>query len=517
MSSHQINTQTFVNNKTTNELVSSPYTNFNCEKVKKTEEHPAIHFGIEKNKSNNNESIERNYNNEILRFYKTEHTVNIFKPNEINHSQTSDTTQTNTITYQINEINIDNKIHNNGKVSGEKNTNEKENISKKIIWEFGKSGIKIEKLKKYQSRNLAIFFYLNSIFIDFIDYYPGINLSDIIEKFNDPLINTQCDITKCLYWNNFGSILLKSNELFVRITRDKLNGIYKILDCGYFKFYDVDIDDDILNKFKIPNLNSLLAHNDNTKHLVKILKILQLAQTHINTHINTHTKTNLFKTKSNFLNQMDFEDVIKYLLPEIINKINNKEDIFKLSNNFTFYIKMYDTHTKAFLIDKSSKLIYYWISIENFSKPMGYLFMYVMELDSKYKILNLEKNFTNKESSEQKIHRKTMHINKTDVPNTNDNITDKQSENSDLETNQNLISESFNNYINNIITNDLTPINYQVGDIQIGIKQKNKLLQEDEQEDEQVKQEEDEQTDAKQETQLLQELSQKLIHTDSSK
>ena len=394
-----------INNKINNNLINK----YNCEKIKEDNEPFSVSYSVEKKATMTDNLNNQQFIDEQLRFYgkskpefESESEPKL-KPqyNNLDSNQTQSIKINNDML--IFDKNIENIINTN---SGDLNVNK--TLDKKVIWEYGKSGIKIDKLKKYQSKNLAILFYINSLFIDFIDYYPGLILNEIIDKFkndndnhnnnndNDTSIDKQKNnnLTKCLYWNNFGSILLKSNDLFIKITRDKLNGIYKILDCGYFKFYDININEELLNKYKIPNLNLLLTHPDNVKYFFKIIKIFELTQSKINTNSNKkYFNTNIFKTRSNFLNQIDFDDILKYLLPEIIEKINNKENLFDVSNKFTFYIKMYDTHTKAFLIDRNTKLFYYWISVENFSKPIGYLFMYVIELDSKCRLLNYDKDF----------------------------------------------------------------------------------------------------------------------------
>lgn len=332
-----------INNQTN---TSTQNINFNCEIANKID-----------NNNNLNNINTQNYDNNILRFYKTEQNINIFEKNNI----------------------IQNNFNNNVVIKN-KNKNEDKNDNKRVVWEFGKSGIKVDRLKKYMGRNLAILFYLNNIFIDFVDYHQGIDLSTMIDKFKVFKDNSnELNGSKCLYWNNFGSIILKSNDLYVKIDKHKISGIYEILDCGFLKFYDVDFTDEFLKKNKIPDFNSILLHPDNIKHFSKIIKLL------------TYGKN--FKTKSNFINNIDFTDILKFFLPNIIEKINNKQDLFDSNNNFTFYIKIYDTHTKAFLIDKNSKLIYYLMSVENSSKLNGYLFIYILQLDSKYRILNIKKNY----------------------------------------------------------------------------------------------------------------------------
>ena len=81
------------------------------------------------------------------------------------------------------------------------------------------------------------------------------------------------------------------------MTTNKISGFYKIIDCGFIKFYDIKINDEYLNKNKIPNIDSILNHSDNINHILKIIKIF----------INQDN----FKTKSNHMGNINFLNLIE--------------------------------------------------------------------------------------------------------------------------------------------------------------------------------------------------------------
>jgi hypothetical protein len=240
------------------------------------------------------------------------------------------------------------------------------------------------KLKKPMIKNLAIMFYIHNIFVDFVDKYNSVNLSNIFEQ----LKNISDNIDKPICSNNIGELNILNNTIYLKLFKNKISGNYQIKDCGYVKFFDIVITEDYLKKNKIPNYDSFLAHTDNIKHICKIIKILSDSS-------GFKTKSNGFGSSSGLgvSNKLDIEQInwsglIENFLPEILQGIHDKNDIFNFDSNkkFCFYIKVYSSYTKAFIIDKKTKLIYYINSIENHSKPNGYLFYYVFELDSNYNI-----------------------------------------------------------------------------------------------------------------------------------
>ena len=100
--------------------------------------------------------------------------------------------------------------------------------------------------------------------------------------------------------------------------------------------------------------------------------------------------TDKYKTKINQFGKFDLKYIISQNIQSIILNINEKNNLFNSTDKkYTFYIKVSETKTTAFIIDKETKIICYINSIEKNSS--GYIFFYVMSLDSKYKIINHNK------------------------------------------------------------------------------------------------------------------------------
>ena len=171
--------------------------------------------------------------------------------------------------------------------------------------------------------------------------------------------------------------MIDDKNIYIKLLKNNISGIYKIIDCGFLKFFVINIINDFLKKNKIPNLESIVNYSDNIKHFSKIIKILSDIKN--------------YKFKVNCTGKLSFTNLIDTYLPDILLELNLKKDIFEYDKNLTFYIKVYDTHTIAFIIDKLSKLIYYICTIENNSKLSEYIFFYIFELDDDYKIINQEK------------------------------------------------------------------------------------------------------------------------------
>jgi len=261
-------------------------------------------------------------------------------------------------------------------------------IDNKMILEYGKSGIKLDKLKKIMKNNLKILFSIDEMIKSFIDYNPNLKLNTLLQNniTSNKNTNTNINKDKKIHWNENGFVMIETNELNV-IINDKKNNKnnennenneknkkYNLIDFGYIKIYDVNFTEEFLNKNKIPSLNSIITFSENIKHFLKLIKILNY--------------TNKYKIKINQMRDYNLMDIIYKNLPSIISNINEKKNLFNsIDKNFTFYIKILQTNTSAFIIDKKDKILYYFNSIEN--NNSGYIFFYVLELDSKYKIINL--------------------------------------------------------------------------------------------------------------------------------
>jgi len=302
---------------------------------------------------------------------------NLFRITENNiknfYSNTTNTTniknnKNNTINEIKNIINNKNNITDKIKNIAKTNYNFDPNniLNNKILWKFGKSKIKTENFKKYMSKNLAILYFLNEIFVDFIINNSSLELNNINSFFNNNTI---------IFSNKKGSIKLIDKQIYININKEKISGIYKIKDCGYLKFSDININEDYLKINKIPDLDSILNYSNDFEYIFKIIKIFNNFEN--------------IKTKINCYGDLNFLNLIHENLSTIFN-FNNNNDFFKSCENFSFYIKVYDTHSKAFIIDNNTNLIYYISSLENYKDCSGYLFFYILELDLKCKIISYD-------------------------------------------------------------------------------------------------------------------------------
>jgi hypothetical protein len=293
--------------------------------------------------------------------------------------------------YKINTNNFNCEIKKNDDDNNQISNNIKNNNDdindKKVILEYGKSGIKLDKLKKYMKKNLSILSSIDNIIKSFLDFNPNLKLNSLFEnKITKNNINNENKI----FWNEIGTINIESNK-FLNLSIN--NNKYNIIDCGYIKLYDLKFTEEFINKNKIPSLNSIFTFSENIKHFSKLIKLVNY--------------TDKYKIKINQLGNCDLIDIISQNIPSIITKINDKQNIFELDKNFTFYIKVYKTHTTSFIIDKIDKMIYYFNSVENNSS--GYIFFYVVKLDSKYKIIDLNK------IEQNKIEQNKIEQNKIDI------------------------------------------------------------------------------------------------------
>lgn len=260
---------------------------------------------------------------------------------------------------------IEQKINQNIKVSNDnysKSKNEDE-----LILEYGKSGIKPDILKKSMSKNLNILNHIDNIIKIFLDCNPKLKLNTLI---ND---TTDSKNIKKIYHNDLEQIVIEDEKFFNIILKKKK---YNLVNFGYIKIYDVSFTDDFVNKHKIPSLNSIIEFSNNIKHFLKIVRLLD--------------HTDKYKIKINQLNNVNFTDIIYQNLPTIITSISEKKNLFNSTDKkFTFYLKITIKKTMAFIINKQEKLLYFFNSIE--TQTSGYIFFYVLNIDDKYKIINLEK------------------------------------------------------------------------------------------------------------------------------
>jgi hypothetical protein len=275
------------------------------------------------------------------------------------------------------------------------NLNQDYNDEKKIMFEYGRSGIKVDRLKKSMKYNLNELSSIDNMIKSFLDFNPKLKLNTILLNNKN-----ESDIEKKIYWNSDGQINIEKNIfLNVNINDKKNNNKYKkynLIDFGYIKIYDITFTEEFINKYKIPSLNSIITFSDNIKHFLKLIKLFE--------------HTDQYKIKINQFGNHNLRGIFLQHLPSIILNINEKKNLFNSTDNkFTFYIKITQTKTTAFIIDKEEKIMCYLNSIEK--NLSGYIFFYIIALDSKYKIINLNKlNLTEKDNV--KIKKNNQHIKK---------------------------------------------------------------------------------------------------------
>ncbi len=279
---------------------------------------------------------------------------------------------------------IKNKISNGlyeREITREKNNiiNIEKNNEKKSIYELGKSNIPTDILKKSMGKNLSVLENIYDLFIRFIDYIPGIKLDKIFQTYKN--INKYNKLIP-LYSSSNGSIYLIENFIYANFENiGKYSGTYKFMDCGYMKINDIGITDELLKKNKIPNLNSILSHKDNSKHFEKTFSIFSIW-------------TDIFKnSESNFMgktNINELHELFEQFYPYVIKGIDDKKKMFDIKDkNFTFYIKFYNDKAKAFILNKKLNLIYYLCTKNNLNQydiTHTHIFYFVFELDSKFRI-----------------------------------------------------------------------------------------------------------------------------------
>lgn len=270
-----------------------------------------------------------------------------------------------------------NKLIEKNNISNLINKNYESDDKNKIIFEYGKSGIKLDKLKKSMSKNLKILNKIDEMIRNFLDFNPKLKLFTLIK---DELENQNETNAQKIHWNNMGQIIIESNKYF-NIEFNEKNKKYNLVDFGYIKIFDINFTNEFVLKHRIPTIDSIISFSDNIRHFLKLIKLLEYTNKYkikINQlKINNYDKTNLI-------------DIIYQNLPEILINISEKKNIFNsLDKKFTFYFKITMEKTIGFILDKKDKLLHYFSSIEN--NESGYVFFYTVEIDSDYKIINLNR------------------------------------------------------------------------------------------------------------------------------
>jgi hypothetical protein len=229
-------------------------------------------------------------------------------------------------------------------------------------WEYGNSGLKIKNFNKIMGKNLSILYYINKTFEQLFS-----NEKITIKKlFNKKFSN--------IFSIGSSKINCSNTNVSVELDHNKISGIYKLVAGGISTISNIKILPEELTKLKVPELSNVLNNLDNTKLIIKLTNIL-----------------NLF---NNFDIKNDISDPAFNLYNIIINSLsiisNYKNDdkekkLLKSNSNNAFYIKIYDSYCKAFIIDDKQKLIYY-ISTKELDDKIIFKY-YVFNINDKWKII----------------------------------------------------------------------------------------------------------------------------------
>lgn len=207
----------------------------------------------------------------------------------------------------------------------------------KLYWEYGNTGLKIQKFKKKMSRNLSIMYHIDLLFNEYIDTV----LTNSYTKLFSKNTNTKYDLKN-------GSIKSHDGKVIATLTHNKLTGSYDVLEAGFISLSDIILTEKKLKQNSIPNLESILSHKENIYHITKIIKLFTLEK-------------KMMTIKSNISNDDSYEKITTNANSYLENLINHnkKNKILKSNINSGFYIKMYNNHGKGFIIDGYNNIIYY--------------------------------------------------------------------------------------------------------------------------------------------------------------
>jgi len=229
----------------------------------------------------------------------------------------------------------------------------KNSNKKKFCWEYGNTGIKISKFNKIMCNNLAILHYINKIFED---YFLVNNTNTSIYDFYDSYGNK--------FISEHGTMYSKKNNIVnINLLNSKLNGIYNIIAAGRTTISNIIIDNkDFLSDIDLENITNI----DNISNLINFLSIIK------------------YDITNNCSDENFSIDIFIKSISDIINI--NPANLLKSNNTSAFYIKIYETYGKAFVIDYKNKLIYYIHENENIEEEKIYINYYILKIDNSLKI-----------------------------------------------------------------------------------------------------------------------------------
>lgn len=232
-------------------------------------------------------------------------------------------------------------INSHSKIELQKtNLSESTKINKSLndikYWEFGNSGFKIKHFNNRMAKNLSILFYIDKIFSQLLDE-EKINIHKIFNKnFNQSFLINSSKID-CI-----------NSNVSIDLNHGKISGLYNIIAVGSTTISNVKILPDELKKYRVPDLDNILSDLDNLKQIIKLTNILKLYNNFDIKNDISDASLNFFTIITNSLNIID-----EY------RNLDKEKKLLKSSSTNAIYIKIYDTHGKAFIIDNDKKLIYY--------------------------------------------------------------------------------------------------------------------------------------------------------------
>ncbi len=234
-------------------------------------------------------------------------------------------------------------------------------------WEYGNSGLKIKNFNSVMGKNLAKLYYIDTEFQKLMKIH-GFKISKIFDKnsnstFDDVLGNSslQC---------NSGSVILK-------LKTDKLVGNFKIVACGKTVFSKIKVLPNDFNKYKIPDFDTVINNLDNLKLIIKTTNVINLLDN--------------FNVESDYSDfSLDFDNIKIKALDKInqYRKENKEKNLLKSNSNFAFFIKMYESHGKAFVIDGPSNLIYYITEYEDTKNKSISVNYYALSINDNWSLLS---------------------------------------------------------------------------------------------------------------------------------
>ena len=216
--------------------------------------------------------------------------------------------------------------------SEDKNLNVIESEDKnKILWQIGKSKIKIDSnIKKNLSKNLLILIEINKLFTNFINSYPNLSLKEII--------NQNVNESNMLFSNSDGNISLH-DKIFQINLKNTNNEVYNILDCGTSKITNINFDDNLLYQNNVPLFENIISNPKNINNIYKLINT-------INSDIPYP-----FNIDNDFLNGINLTNIILPNKKDISETQSTKNNIYKSTDKYIFYIKSYISYANIFFIN----------------------------------------------------------------------------------------------------------------------------------------------------------------------